>query len=177
VEKTRATLIDRSRLTETSLIVTWCTCDHGIVRTVAKGAMRPKSPFAGKLDLFYAAEIGFIPNRKSDLHTLRDVHVSSHRAGLQRGYAHLASASYFGQIILLVVEPDTPIGPLYELLEKALDYLNGEASPPPRRAILRFEQRVAEYLGIAGDTPAAEAIHEVYHRLPSGREKLMKQLS
>ena len=54
--KTRGTLIRRSPLTETSLIVHWCTHDHGIVKTVAKGARRPKSLFAGKLDLFYLCE-------------------------------------------------------------------------------------------------------------------------
>ena len=39
-------------LTETSLIVHWLTPEFGRVATVAKGARRPKSPFAGKLDIF-----------------------------------------------------------------------------------------------------------------------------
>ena len=41
------------RLTETSLIVHWLTAEEGRVATVAKGALRPKSPFRGKLDLCY----------------------------------------------------------------------------------------------------------------------------
>ncbi|HXA44461.1 MAG TPA: recombination protein O N-terminal domain-containing protein, partial [Candidatus Angelobacter sp.] len=50
-------IILRTRpLTETSLIVHWLTPDLGRLATVAKGARRPKSPFAGRLDLFYVAD-------------------------------------------------------------------------------------------------------------------------
>ena len=45
-------IILRTRpLTETSLIVHWLTPELGRLATVAKGARRPKSPFAGKLDM------------------------------------------------------------------------------------------------------------------------------
>jgi len=53
-------LILRTRpLTDTSLIVHWLTPEFGRLATVAKGARRPKSPFAGKLDLFYLADLSF----------------------------------------------------------------------------------------------------------------------
>jgi DNA repair protein RecO (recombination protein O) len=60
-------------LTETSLIVHWLTRDQGRLATVAKGARRPKSPFRGKLDLFYMADFSFGRSRRSELHTLREV--------------------------------------------------------------------------------------------------------
>ena len=60
-------------LTETSLIVHWLTPDLGRVATVAKGARRPKSPFRGKLDLFYEADFSFQRSRRSELHNLREV--------------------------------------------------------------------------------------------------------
>ena len=66
-------LILRTRpLTETSLIVHWLTPDFGRMATAAKGAHRANSPFAGKLDLFYAADFSFSRSRRSDLHTLRE---------------------------------------------------------------------------------------------------------
>jgi len=69
----RATgLILRLRpLTETSLIVNWLTAEGGRIATVAKGARRPKSPFRGKLDLFYEADFSLLRSRRSDLHILR----------------------------------------------------------------------------------------------------------
>ena len=55
MNKCQGTIIRRIPLTESSMIVTWCTKDHGLLKTVAKGARRPKSQFSGKLDLFYEA--------------------------------------------------------------------------------------------------------------------------
>ena len=67
-------IILRTRpLTETSLIVHWLSPNFGRIATVAKGARRPKSPYAGKLDLFYEADFSFSPSRTSELHTLREV--------------------------------------------------------------------------------------------------------
>jgi len=73
VESTEAILIRKRNFRDTSLIVSWCTESFGCVQTVAKGARRPKSPFAGKLDLFFEAEISVVRSRKSDLHTLAEV--------------------------------------------------------------------------------------------------------
>ena len=50
-------------LTETSLIIRWLTREHGRIATVAKGARRPKSPFRGKIVLFYLADFTFSRSR------------------------------------------------------------------------------------------------------------------
>ena len=55
------------------MIVTWCTIDHGVLKTVAKGARRPKSQFSGKLDLFFEGEFEIIRSKKSDLQSKLDV--------------------------------------------------------------------------------------------------------
>src|SRR6185312_16938283 len=70
----RATgIILRTRLlTDTSLIVHWLTPDCGRIATAAKGARRPKSPFRGKLDLFFEADFSFARSRRSELHILRE---------------------------------------------------------------------------------------------------------
>ena len=62
------------------MIVTWCTIEHGILKTVAKGARRPKSPFFGKIDLFFEAEFEIARSKKSDLHALRDISIINTRA-------------------------------------------------------------------------------------------------
>ena len=72
-ERTIGLILRIRPLTETSLIVQWLTPDLGRVSTVAKGARRPKSPFRGKLDLFYAADFSFQRSRRSELHNLREV--------------------------------------------------------------------------------------------------------
>ena len=70
MDKTTAILIGRYKLTESSLIVHWCSPELGLFKTVAKGALRPKSAFAGRLDLFISSEIRFARAKTGDLHTL-----------------------------------------------------------------------------------------------------------
>ena len=73
MESTEAILLRKRKFSDTTLIVSWCTELIGCVQTIAKGARRPKSPFAGKLDLFFEAEISIVRSRKTDLHTLAEV--------------------------------------------------------------------------------------------------------
>ncbi len=176
MEKTEAILIDRTPYRETSLIVQWCAPDAGIFKTIAKGALRPKSPFLNRLDLFVSADVRFVRGRTTDLHTLAEVQWLDPRPGLRQSYARVLAATYFVKLITQVVEGGTAIPVIHDLLRKALDYLNGK--PPSFALIDRFEQRLAEELGIAGDGAFARAIEEAFHRrLPVQRAQLMKLMS
>jgi DNA repair protein RecO (recombination protein O) len=173
VEKTRAILIRRYRLTETSLIVHWCSPELGLIKTVAKGALRAKSGFAGKLDLFFDAEIEFVRSRKSDLHILKELDVLDARFGLRGSYVQTLAASYFVQLLELVAEPDTPIPEIHDLLGRALDHVAKER--PAARAVTYFEKELVEHLGIGQPLlPPHAAIRDLYHQLPAGREQLFE---
>lgn len=172
MEKTEATLIRLSPYSETSLIVQWCTKDQGLVRTIAKGARRPSSAFAGKLDLFFHAEIAFVRSKRSDLHVLTDVALLDPRLGLRRSYLQTLAASYFVKLVDLVAEPETPINELAELLERALNHLVDHA--PALRAITYFERQAAELLGLGKG--GIRAIGDLYGRTPSLRAELMRAL-
>ena len=71
IESATGIILRTRPLTDTSLIVRWLTPNFGRMATVAKGARRLKSPFLGKLDLFYLADFSFSRSRHSDLHILR----------------------------------------------------------------------------------------------------------
>src|ERR1700687_5232239 len=93
-------LILRTRpLTETSLIVHWLTPDFGRIATVAKGARRPKSPFLGKLDLFYVADFSFSRSRHSDLHLLREISLRELHPALRRDLVSLRQAAYATELV------------------------------------------------------------------------------
>ena len=176
MEKAEAILIRKTLLTDTSLIVHWCTREHGIIRTAAKGARRPGSPFAGKLDLFYSAEITWTRSRRGDLHALREAAVTHYRQGIQLNYLRVLAAAYFTSLIERVAEADTPVEALFDLLRRALDWLHDHE--PTQKAVLFFEKEVAADLGIHGEAgmSAIAAIRQVYHRIPPQREKLLRQL-
>ena len=51
-ESLNGIVLRRLRFSDSSLIITWLTDTHGRLKTMAKGALRQKSPFAGKLDRY-----------------------------------------------------------------------------------------------------------------------------
>jgi len=173
--KARGTLIRRSPLTETSLIVHWCTAENGIVKTVAKGARRPKSAFAGKLDLFYRCEIEIHPARKGDLHILKDLILERPRLGLRRNYVQTLAASYFVKLIDRVAEPETPLPEIADLLERGLDYL--DENEATRRAALHFEKQLADFLGVLQpDRDPIDSLDEIFGKIPEQRRELLDRL-
>lgn len=176
MDKTNAILIGRYKLTETSLIVHWCSAELGLFKTVAKGALRPKSSFAGKLDLFVSAEIRFSHSKSSDLHTLSEAEWVEPRLHLRDSYLRVLAATYLVKLIELMVERETPLPVVYDLLVKALDYLN--THEPSKALIERFELRLAEELGVAAPQGKASIALQmaVHHALPVQRKQLFERL-
>jgi DNA repair protein RecO len=176
MEKTAAILIGRYKLTETSLIVHWCSAELGLFKTVAKGALRPKSAFAGRLDLFVSAEIRFVRSKSGDLHTLAEAEWTEPRLHLRESYNRVLAATYLIKLIEMMVEREHPLPEVHELLMKALNYLDSHEPSPA--LIERFELRLAEELGVA--TPqgkAAVALQMAVHQaLPVQRRQLMDRM-
>ncbi len=143
-------LILRTRpLTETSLIVHWLTPDLGRVATVAKGARRPKSPFRGKLDLFYEAEFSFARSRRSELHNLREVVLGDTHGTLRENLGWLQQASYFTALVEQTTETETPLPQVYLLVHDVLARLC--AAAPNSRTVFAFELKLLEELGLGPD--------------------------
>ena len=175
VHPTEAIVIRLTRLTETSLIVHWFTEGHGLVKTVAKGARRAKSPFAGQLDLFFGGEITFGRARQGDLHALREVSIRHWREGLRLHYHSTLLAAYCCQLMESAVEPEHPDLGLYDLLKRALDHLS--SSPPSLRAMHHFETELARQLGVHHHQYQAEtSLRDALGHLPASRAELVERL-
>lgn len=164
-----------TRLTDTSLIVHWFTETHGLIKTVAKGALRPKSPFTGKLDLFFSGEIQFTHARHGDLHTLREVSIDRWREGLRKNYNATLLAAYCCQLLESAVEREHPDPPLHDLLTRALDHI--DTTGPSLRALRHFENELVRLLGIAHhQQPAETTLRETLGHLPPARRDLLDRL-
>ncbi len=175
METTAAILLRRTKLSDTSLIIGWWTEAHGKIKTVAKGARRQKSPFAGKLDLFFEADIQFVRARRSDLHTLREVALRKTNEGVRLHLKNVRLASYFVELIELVTEPEHAAPELFSLLQRAFEHLSKR--PATRRALLHFEAELVRFLGIQGEDGVSPAgsIGRVYGRLPALRREALAQ--
>jgi DNA repair protein RecO (recombination protein O) len=179
MESTAAILLRKRKLSDTSLIISWCTESLGCIQTVAKGARRPKSPFAGKLDLFFEAEIQIARSRKSNLHTLTEVVLKNPFGGIRENFRRTQTASYFVELIELCTESDHHEPKLFGLLKRAFTYLS--TTDPNLRAILHFETELARIAGVH-DTKTlksdpALALANLFGRLPSSRAALRKTLA
>ncbi len=173
---TRGILTRLTKLTETSLIAHWFTADAGLLKTVARGARRPKSPFAGKLDLFFCGEISVASARRGSLDTLREVVIQNGHDQLRKSWPATLMAGYFCQLAEAVVEPRHPEPAIFDLLARALGHL--EQATPSLRALRFFEAEIARNLGISNDTRQAEAaLREVLGTLPSSRIRIFNLLS
>jgi len=150
MSETGTGLILRTRpLTETSLIVHWLTADFGRIATVAKGARRPKSAFAGKLDLFYLADLSFQRSRRSELHQLREVSLRQTFAPIRREMEYLQQASYCAALIEQATEMDTPIPVVFSLMRGFLENLPKHL--PQSQTLFAFEIKLLSELGLQPD--------------------------
>ena len=177
MESTEAIVIRLTRLTETSLIVHWFTAESGLMKTVAKGARRPKSPFAGKLDLFFGGEISVGKSKGgTDLHPLREVVIRDWREGLRRDYTSTQLAAYCCQLLERAVEPNHAEPEMHDLLKRALDHL--DQSPPELRVLRHFEREMARLLGVLNQQGVPEAsLRDALGSLPDSRAELVERLA
>ena len=179
METSEAILLRKRQFSDTSLIVSWCTESFGCVQTVAKGARRPRNPFAGKLDLFFEAEISIMRSRKSDLHTLTEVVLKNPFPGIRSNYLRTQTAAYFVELIEVCTERDHREPELFGLLRRAFGYL--DAHDPTPRAVAHFETELARIAGVH-DTKKLEAdpafaLGNLFGRLPLSRTPLLKTLA
>jgi len=179
VDTTAAILLRKRKLSDTSLIVSWCTESFGCIQTVAKGARRPKSPFVGKLDLFFEAEISIVRSRKSDLHTLTEVVLKNPFAGIRSNYLRTQTSAYFVELIEICTERDHREPELFMLLRRAFGYL--DANDPTPRAVAHFETELARITGVHDmkrlKADPAFALGNLFGRLPLSRTPLLKTLT
>ena len=167
IESASGIILRTRPLTETSLIVHWLTPDRGRLATVAKGARRTKSPFAGKLDLFYTADFSFTRSRRSELHTLREVSLHETRGAIRADLAKLQQAAYAVNFIEQATETETPLPEIFELARSLLDFLCAQATVP--QTVFAFELKMLRELGLEPD--AAES------RLTVGTKKIAALLA
>ena len=165
-ERATGIILRTRRLTETSLIAHWLTQDHGRVATVAKGALRPKSPFRGKLDLFYSAEFSYSRSRRSELHTLKEMRLLETHAHLREELGYVQQASYAAALIEQTTETDTPLPGVFSIFMGFIEIL--PIRPPLQRTIFALELKLLGELGLqpqANEPALSPGARQIMNRL------------
>jgi DNA repair protein RecO (recombination protein O) len=152
-ERAHGVILRVGPLTESSLIVRWITRERGRISTVAKGAKRPKSSFAGKLDLYFQAELSYQRSQRSDLHTLREVVLLDTHAALRKELGWLQQGAYAAALLELATEPEAAVPELYDLWVDFLGQL--AARPPEPMTIFGWEMKLLAFSGFQPDLTQA----------------------
>lgn len=129
---TPAFVLRRVRWSESSLILTLYSLDLGRASAMAKGCLRPKGAFFGRVELFSEGEFTLSRREGRELDTAMEVTVLGHREGLRENVEAFSAAGVFAEWLLAVVSHgNEPSQPVYHLLDNVFDLLESGAPPMP----------------------------------------------
>lgn len=146
--KGEAICLEMHPWSRTSHIVKWLTPD-GLVTTVVKGAVRPKSAFLGQYDLNYTCEIVRYARLKNGVSALRECMPLDRRDGLRGDFRLLTLAGWFRRLAAELAPSGPDCQVWYDALSTALSGLLSVDSLLPRIAnLVDFELKVLDMLGL-----------------------------
>ncbi len=116
--RTRAIVLDRTKLAEQDLILTLLAADGSQVRAVAKGARKPGGRLAARVELF--CETDFLLAAGRSLDVVSEAQTVEPHAALRGDYERVAAASAVVEVARLTCYEDAPDGFLHPICSRAL---------------------------------------------------------
>ncbi len=116
--RTRAIVLDRTKLGETDLILTLLSADGSQARAVAKGARKPGGRLAARVELF--CETDFLLAQGRSLDVVSEASLVEPHAGLRGEYERVAAASAVAEVARLTCYEDAPDPFLAPVCSRAL---------------------------------------------------------
>ena len=161
LEKTEAVCLRISPWSRTSHVVTWLT-PKGLLTTVVKGAVRPKSSFLGQYDLNYTCELVYYARGVSEARALRECAPLVMRDALRNDWRGMMLSDRFRYLASIFTNegPDAPLW--YSLLVRHLDAVAENAQKPrenrvnPLALLLDFELQALALGGLKPEISFSE---------------------
>ncbi|MDO4291144.1 MAG: DNA repair protein RecO [Eggerthellaceae bacterium] len=126
----RACVLRKTKLGEADLIVTLIASDGSQMRAVAKGARKPKSTFASRLELY--TEVDVLCARGKSLDIVKEARLVAPRARVRSSLEHAAGAACMAELLERVTQENLPVPRLFDMTHVALDALErAEAEQVP----------------------------------------------
>lgn len=116
--RTRAIVLDRTKLAEQDLILTLLSADGGQLRAVAKGARKPGGRLAARAELF--CETDFLLAAGRSLDVVSEAQTVEPHVRLRGDYERVAAASVVVEVARLTCFEDAPDSFLYPICSRTL---------------------------------------------------------
>ena len=150
---TPAVVLQTYRYSETSKIVRLATREVGVQSAIAKGVLRPKSPFGAALETLSEGVAQLYHKETRDLQTLAAFDVIELRRGLAGDLGRFAGAAALAEVMLKMA-PAAPLAAAYDALTHALDALT---AAPPAEADAVAARWLWLLVGVLGFAPELDA--------------------
>mgnify|MGYP004473963465 CR=1 FL=1 len=119
----RACVLRKTKLGEADLIVTLLAADGGRLRAVAKGARKPKSSFASRLELY--TEVDALCARGRSLDIVKEARLVEPRARVRSSLERAAGAACMAELLERVTQEGLPVPRLFDMTHVAFGALEG----------------------------------------------------
>ena len=148
VVTTDAVILQAFKYSDTSKILRLITRSSGLQSVIAKGAVRPKSPFGGVLEPFTEGIATFYAKESRELHTLSAFELSRSRQRLGADLVRFGGASLIAELVLKsgIEEPDAD---LFDAVRAALDRIQDADSAQVESVVLGESWTLIARLGFA----------------------------
>jgi DNA repair protein RecO (recombination protein O) len=161
INKDDGVVLKTSRSGETTRIVTFLGRQSGKVRLVAKGALKPTSPFRGALEPGNHAEVLYYFKEGRTLYYLREIHVHSSIETGRDSLARMASALAVIELVDGICYWESPEERVVDLV---VEYLRCPPAEDPLFLFLVFETRLLAVLGALPDFSSCASCGEPFDR-------------
>ena len=143
--KTKALILGSMRWKESSKIVTLFTVDHGKIKVIARGALRNKSPFSGKLESLNYAEVIINEKKSRSLQILNDIDIISSFNNLRMQYDRMPYAMSILEIIQQIFENEFNDEVFFDFVVELLGAV--DEAEHPEIVLWYFLLKLSSYLG------------------------------
>ena len=150
---TPAVVLQTHRYSESSKIVRLATRDLGVQSAIAKGVLRPKSPFGAALETLSEGVAQLYHKETRELQTLAAFDVIELRRGLAGDLGRFAGAAALAEVMLKMA-PAAPLAAAYDALTHGLDALAAATPDQVDAVAVRWVWLLVGVLGFAPELDA-----------------------
>ena len=153
IEKTSAIPLAIHPYSSRSQIIHWFTLHHGLISTLLKSSLHPKSIFLGEYQLFGTTELIYDSRSDERLNIAKECYLLKKRNEYRNNWRAMQIASYLTSIFKKILPYEAPAPQLFYHLELLLDYTIDLYAQP-----LYLPWSELSILKTEGNYPAIEAV-------------------
>lgn len=164
--KTEALVIQNIRWSESSKIVHLFTEGKGYVKAIARGAMRPRSPFRGLLENLNYIEVVLSLKEGRGLQIISQATLLDGFGNVREDLNATAVGYAILELIKATIHYNEAARPLFRYTVELLESLNKFHPPRPLYYLLHFLFRLSDYLGFGWNLSACRICQKRPHKFP-----------